>query len=131
MVKSKQKKVISAISPWDTEIFKRAYRLSLGLEKKKLTLRTPEKKDLAWRLNSESICHIVLEFLNQTKGESYIQESAILQYIYEGKLNLRFSRDLGIISNAEFTRWDQDFQDIAKLIPSLKEIQLSIQQQRK
>src|SRR4051812_38284169 len=110
----------------DLEVFRRAYRLSLGLHRVSLTFpRIEQFAGLGDQLRraSKSVCGLIVE------GQGRQAESAkeFARYLMmavgsaeETKLWLRYSADLGYIEPRQAERWRMEATEIIRMLQGLR-----------
>lgn len=111
-------------SPWDLEVFKRAYHISLQIHEKTLTFPKTEQYALANQLrrSSKSICANIGEgFIKQKYSRAEFARFITIAEASacETQIWLRYALDLNYISPEEFTAWEKDFQTIGAMLAKL------------
>ena len=109
----------------DLEVFKKAYRVSLEIHK--ASLKFPKHEQFSGladqvRRASKGICANIAEGY----GKQRISKAEFKRYLQiaigsadEMRVWLRYSRDLGYISQTDWRRWRDIYQDVAKMLTGL------------
>ena len=109
----------------DLEVFKKAYRVSLEIHK--ASLKFPKHEQFSgladqMRRASKGICANIAEGY----GKQRISKAEFKRYLQiaigsadEMRVWLRYSRDLGYISQTDWRRWRDIYQDVAKMLTGL------------
>ena len=108
----------------DLEVFQRAYRLSLEIHRSTLQMPAHEQQGLADQLRraSKSICCNIAEgFAKQSYSvpefKRYLQIA--IGSADEMRVWVRYCLDLGYIEEAQWKRWREEYQEIAKMLQGL------------
>jgi four helix bundle protein len=112
-------------SPWDLEVFKRAYAISLEIHKKTLVFPKIEQYALADQLRraSKSICANIGEgFIKQKYSRAEFARFITIAEASacEVQVWLRYACDLEYITQQEFAKWDDDFQAVGSMLAKLR-----------
>ena len=109
----------------DLEVFKRAYGLSLDVHRISLDFPKVEQDGgLADQLrrSSKSVCALIAE----GSGRQRSSNAEFRRYCVmamgsadEARLWCRYARDLGYVDDERFTRWHDDYQQIARMLQGL------------
>ncbi len=108
----------------DLEVFKRAYAASLEIHRASLAFPQVEQFGLADQLRraSKSICANIAEGMAKAKGS----QAELRRYLQvamgsadEMRVWLRYARDLEYISAADWRRWRNEYEAIAKMLNGL------------
>ncbi len=108
----------------DIEAFQRAYRVSLEVHRASLGFPKLEQRALADQLRraSKSICANVAEgFGRQKRSKAEFRRfmQIALGSSDEMRVWLRYALDLGYIGQAEWQRWRDEYQTIARMLQAL------------
>nr|AAA75526.1 unknown [Leptospira weilii serovar Sarmin] len=112
----------------DFDVFNRAYALSLKIDKISLEMPKFEQLDLANQLrrSSKSICSNFAEgFAKQNFSKREFKKYLIIAIgsANESALWLRYSKDLGYITEDQYSEWSDECLQIAKILSKLAQIQ--------
>ena len=109
----------------DLAVFQRAYRLSLEIHRESLNFPPIEQRALGDQVRraSKSICANIAEgFAKQ--GSSAAEFKRFLRMAIgssdEMRVWARYCLDLGYIDDATWTRWRDEYQEIAKMLQGLR-----------
>ena len=109
----------------DLEVFKRAYDLSLEVHR--ISLDFPKVEQYGGladqlRRSSKSVCALIAE----GSGRQRSSNAEFKRYCVmamgsadEARLWCRYARDLGYVDDERFTRWHDDYQQIARMLQGL------------
>ena len=109
----------------DLEVFKRAYGLSLEVHR--ISLDFPKVEQYGGladqlRRSSKSVCALIAE----GSGRQRSSNAEFKRYCVmamgsadEARLWCRYARDLGYVDDERFTRWHDDYQQIARMLQGL------------
>ena len=109
----------------DLEVFKRAYGLSLDVHR--ISLDFPKVEQYGGladqlRRSSKSVCALIAE----GSGRQRSSNAEFKRYCVmamgsadEARLWCRYARDLGYVDDERFTRWHDDYQQIARMLQGL------------
>lgn len=111
--------------PWDLEVFKRAYAVSIALHKKTLEFPKIEQYALASQIRraSKSICANIGEgFIKQKYSRAEFARFITIAEASacETQIWLRYAVDLGYITQSEFETWSAEFSGIAAMLAKLR-----------
>lgn len=111
-------------NPWDLNVFKLAYDLSLSVHKQSLDFPKIEQYALANQLrrSSKSICANIAEGFNRQKYSrpEFARYIAIAEAsACESQMWCRYALDLGYIEPKVFEQWADQFASIAKMLAKL------------
>ena len=105
----------------DLDVFKRAYAVSLEIHRASLALPRVEQFGLADQLRraSKSICANIAEGMAKAKGS----QAELRRYLQmaigsadEMRVWLRYAYDLGYVSEADWRRWRDEYEAVAKML---------------
>ena len=105
----------------DLDVFKRAYAVSLGIHRATLGFPQIEQFGLADQLRraSKSICANIAEGMAKAKGSQpefrrYLQVA--VGSADEMRVWLRYALDLGYVDEADWQRWRDEYEAVAKML---------------
>ena len=105
----------------DLDVFKRAYAVSLGIHRATLGFPQIEQFGLADQLRraSKSICANIAEGMAKAKGSQpefrrYLQVA--VGSADEMRVWLRYALDLGYVNEADWQRWRDEYEAVAKML---------------
>lgn len=112
-------------NPWDLDVFKCAYEVSLEIHKTSLTFPKIEQYAVADQLRraSKSICANVSEgFIRQKYSKTeFARFVAIAESsACEVRIWLRYALDLQYVSQQQFSAWDEAYERITAMLAKLK-----------
>jgi four helix bundle protein len=108
----------------DLAVFQRAYRISLDVHRASLRFPSQEQQDLGRQLRraSKSICANLAEGFGK-QGQSRLEfRRFVLMAVGsadEMRVWLRYAHDLGYLDAPTWTRWRDEYQDIARMAQGL------------
>ena len=109
----------------DLEVFRRAYGVSLEVHR--ISLDFPKVEQYGGladqlRRSSKSVCALIAE----GSGRQRSSNAEFKRYCVmamgsadEARLWCRYARDLGYVDDERFTRWHDDYQQIARMLQGL------------
>ena len=109
----------------DLEVFKRAYDLSLEVHR--ISLDFPKVEQYGGladqlRRSSKSVCALIAEGSGrQRSSNAEFKRYCVMAMgsVDEARLWCRYARDLGYVDDERFTRWHDDYQQIARMLQGL------------
>lgn len=112
-------------NPWDLEVFKRAYNVSITIHKKTLDFPKIEQYALASQIRraSKSICANIGEgFIKQKYSRAEFARFITIAEASacETQIWLRYAVDLGYIEHNDFELWSAEFASIAAMLAKLR-----------
>lgn len=112
-------------NPWDLDVFKRAYSVSLEVHRKTLTFPKIEQYALGDQLRraSKSICANIGEgFIKQKYSRAEFSRFVTIAEASacEVQIWLKYALDLGYITKEELTGWDDDFRAVGSMLAKLR-----------
>ncbi|EQA63574.1 four helix bundle protein [Leptospira alexanderi serovar Manhao 3 str. L 60] len=110
------------------DVFNRAYSLSLKVHKFSLSMPRFEQSDLANQLrrSSKSVCSNFAEgFAKQSFSPKEFRKYLIIALgsSDESILWLRYCKDLGYLSEADFSEWIDEYLQVSKMLARLAKLQ--------
>ena len=111
----------------DLEVFQRAYRISLDVHRASLAFPSVEQYALGDQVRraSKSICANIAEGFGKQHGSTAEFKRFLLMAIgtaEEMRVWSRYCRDLGYIDEATWRQWRGEYQEIAKMLQSLRKV---------
>ena len=108
----------------DLEVFQRAYRLSLEVHKLSLGFPSIEQQGLADQLRraSKSICANLAEgFAKQRRSAAEFKRFLVMGIASADEMRVwaRYAFDLGYVDEATWSRWREEYQEVAKMLSGL------------
>ncbi len=107
----------------DLQVFKRAYKVSLEIHKASLEFPKIEQFVLAdqIRRSSKSICANIAEGFAKQKSTAEFKRfiQIAIGSADETRVWLRYCFDLNYISEADWQKWRNDYEEIAKMLVGL------------
>ena len=108
----------------DLEVFQRAYRISLEINRKSLEFPAIEQRALGDQVRraSKSICANVAEgFAKQGSSAAEFKRYLLMATGSSDEMRVwaRYCRDLGYIDEPTWQRWRDEYHEIAKMLQGL------------
>ncbi len=108
----------------DRDVFRRAYRVSLDIQRASLTFPAVEQRALADQIRraSKSICANIAEGYGRQKGSKAEFRRFLRMAIGssdEMRVWLRHALDLGYIDEPSWRRWRDEYQTVTRMVQSL------------